>query len=972
MRLAARWRYPRLAATAVLASLVLTSSVLVVAPPAVAAGLVEVTGFGSNPGNLRMFSYVPDGLPVGQPLVVALHGCTQSAAAYDDETGWAKYADQWQFALLLPQQQGSNNGFSCFNWFEPGDIARGQGEALSIKQMVDQMLTDHGSDSTRVYVTGLSSGGAMTAVMMAAYPDVFRAGASVGGVPYRCATSSGEVNGCMNPGVDRTPQAWGDLVRAAFPSWSGPWPHLSIWHGDSDTTVSPTNLTELMEQWTNVHGADQTPDVQDTVQGYPHKLYRDPAGAPVVETYMVTGMGHGQPIDPGPAQEQCGVVGAWVLDVDVCAAYHIGRFWLLDDSDSQAPTVTITSPTDGATVSGPVTIQATAADDVGVASVEFLVDGKLMATDTTAPFAAEWNTSVESNGSHTLLARAHDAAGNTGTSTSISVTVTGGVEDTTAPTVDLTFPADGDTVSGTITMAAAATDDLGVSTVEFFVDGASVGTGTPSGQAGPWTLAWNTTSVADGAHALMVKAYDAAGNVGIDDDTTVIVDQDTPAVEETFSDRDASGDHFDLVGWSSGGYSASTDNHTAAQSGTSSSTLGYASSGTSCQTGLRTETLSRTVTLPDNPRLTYWRKLDLQAQVNLSTTAAFTVRVDGTVVDQEAVTYANHVESAWTERADIDLAAFANQTVTLAFEVAANSNVCIEAWAKAWLDDIRIASPGSSSDVTAPMVDVTAPSNGATVSGTVDITATATDDVDVAKVEFYIDGMLLEADTTEPHGVTWQTSTLPNGTHRIMAKAYDAAGNVGTDDDTEVTVSNTGGGTVTVTFDNQDANDGYVKANADGSGAEVGTLESLYGLALGRGTDAKLNRTVLSFDTSALPDTATIQRAWLTVSHNSASGDAWADPTGNELVIDVKTGCFGTCTIEASDWGDPATAAGVSSLLKWTSGTTSSTEFSSDGLAALDTTGTTQLRLRFELDQTATNYLFIGHGTTAQLHVEHS
>ncbi|MEK0099706.1 PHB depolymerase family esterase, partial [Streptomyces sp. A475] len=135
--------------------------------PAQAASLQEVTGFGSNPGSLQMFRYVPDGLPSGRPLVVAMHGCTQSASAFDDETGWTKWADAWGFARVLPQQKSANNANSCFNWFQSSDFSRGQGEALSIKQMVDKTAADYATDPSRVYVTGLSAGGAMTAVMAA-------------------------------------------------------------------------------------------------------------------------------------------------------------------------------------------------------------------------------------------------------------------------------------------------------------------------------------------------------------------------------------------------------------------------------------------------------------------------------------------------------------------------------------------------------------------------------------------------------------------------------------------------------------------------------------------------------------------------------------------------------------------------------------------------------------------------------------
>ena len=108
--------------------------------------LAEVTGFGSNPGNLRMMTYVPVGLPEGAPLVVVLHGCTQTAASFDYGTGWSTMADRYGFAVLLPEQGRSNNPLRCFNWFKGEDVERDSGEALSIRQMVARMVADHGID----------------------------------------------------------------------------------------------------------------------------------------------------------------------------------------------------------------------------------------------------------------------------------------------------------------------------------------------------------------------------------------------------------------------------------------------------------------------------------------------------------------------------------------------------------------------------------------------------------------------------------------------------------------------------------------------------------------------------------------------------------------------------------------------------------------------------------------------------------
>ncbi|MGB3437405.1 MAG: PHB depolymerase family esterase [Actinophytocola sp.] len=313
----------RPASVAVVATLLLT---LIGATPA-AAAIEPVPSFGSNPGNLKMFRYVPTGLPAGRPVVVALHGCTQNASGYGTGAGWTELADRMKFTVVLPEQQSGNNFNKCFNWFERGDTTRGQGETESIAQMVRTTITDTGADPARVHVTGLSAGGGMTAVMLATYPDMFAGGGVVAGIAYRCAASMVDAFSCMNPGKNLTPAALGDAVRAASPH-TGPWPTVSVWQGSADYTVAPANATELVEQWTNVHGIPATPTSTDTVAGYPHAVYAA-NGRPVVETYTLTGMGHGQPLDPGTGEQQCGTAGAYLLDVNICAAWHMGTAWHL-------------------------------------------------------------------------------------------------------------------------------------------------------------------------------------------------------------------------------------------------------------------------------------------------------------------------------------------------------------------------------------------------------------------------------------------------------------------------------------------------------------------------------------------------------------------------------------------------------------------------------------------------------------------
>ncbi|MFG3686452.1 PHB depolymerase family esterase [Micromonospora sp. NPDC047740] len=322
--------------------LLAAAAALTAALPAQAASLTQVTGFGSNPGNLAMYAYRPDGLPANAPAVVLLHGCTQNAGGYFANSGWQKYADLWKFALIVAQQPAANNSSSCFNWFETGDTARGQGEALSIKQMVDYARTNYGTDAARVYVSGLSAGGAMSAVMLATYPDIFAAGSVIAGLPYRCATSSTSAYSCMNPGVDKTPAQWGDLVRNAYPGYAGKRPRVAIWHGTGDYTVAVANAVESRDQWTNVLGVSQTPTSTATLPaGTSLEVY----GSDQVRLYRVAGMGHGTPVDPGSATDQCGTAAAYFLDT-ICSTYRDALFFGLDGGVTPSPTPTASpSPT---------------------------------------------------------------------------------------------------------------------------------------------------------------------------------------------------------------------------------------------------------------------------------------------------------------------------------------------------------------------------------------------------------------------------------------------------------------------------------------------------------------------------------------------------------------------------------------------------------------------------------------------------
>ena len=184
-------------------------------------------------------------------------------------------------------------------------------------------------------------------------------------------------------------------------------------------------------------------------------------------------------------------------------------FTIEGPADTTAPTVTLTSPAAGATLTGTTTLTATAADDTAVTKVEFYEGTTKLGEDLTSPYAFDWNTTTAANGSYTLKAIAYDAAGNSTPSSTVTVTVTNvASSDTTAPTVTLTSPAAGDTLTGTTILTATATDNVGVTKVEFYEGSIKLGEDLTS----PYAYDWNTTTATNGAVSLTAKAYDAAGN----------------------------------------------------------------------------------------------------------------------------------------------------------------------------------------------------------------------------------------------------------------------------------------------------------------------------------------------------------------------------------------------------------------------------------------------------------------------------
>lgn len=301
------------------------------APAGLFAQGTLISSFGSNPGNLRAFKYIPADMPPNAPLVVVMHGCTQDAAEYAGSSGWNDLAEKHKFYVVYAEQKAANNASNCFNYWEPADHSREAGEAKSIKQMVDYMKSNYNIDSTRVFATGLSAGGAMTIVMLSTYPEVFAAGAEMAGLPYKAATSMTEVYLAAIGGVSKSPQQWGDLVRAQYSNYTGKYPRLSIFHGTSDIVINDQNAEEAIKQFTHLHGTDQTADYYDPAfNGHSNIKYRqyfDAGSNVVVEYYALEGMAHGIAVDPGNCYEQGGSTVGVAFDVDFHSSFYAAKFF---------------------------------------------------------------------------------------------------------------------------------------------------------------------------------------------------------------------------------------------------------------------------------------------------------------------------------------------------------------------------------------------------------------------------------------------------------------------------------------------------------------------------------------------------------------------------------------------------------------------------------------------------------------------
>ncbi|WP_224981916.1 Ig-like domain-containing protein [Geomonas agri] len=395
------------------------------------------------------------------------------------------------------------------------------------------------------------------------------------------------------------------------------------------------------------------------------------------------------------------------------AAGNLGQSQILTvnvSNDLIAPSVSMASPLSGSTVNGTVTVTANASDNVGVSKVEFYRNNVLQTTVATAPYSYNWDTKTVANGSYTLTAKAYDAAGNVTQAQGSVVTVSNAVADTIAPTVAMASPLDGSTVSGTITVSASASDNVGVSKVEFYRNGVLFATSTAS----PYSYSLDTRTLVNGSYTLSAKAYDAAGNVGTSASATVKVFNDVTAPT------------------------------VAVTSPSSGSTV--------------SGTVSVTASASDNVSVSKVEFYRNGVLVSTSTASPYAYSWDTTKVANGSYTL---TAKAYDGSGNVGVSQSSSVNV---------SNVV--------------------PDTTAPTVAITSPGNNSTVSGTVTISASASDNVGVTKVEIYIGGRFITSLTRAPYSYAWDTTKMSNSTYAISAIAYDAAGNQKQASNVNVTVKN--------------------------------------------------------------------------------------------------------------------------------------------------------------------------------------
>lgn len=259
--------------------------------------------FSNDAGSRTYKVYVPAGTPdAPRPMMVMLHGCTQSADDFAAGTQMNRLADEHGFIVVYPEQASHANASKCWNWFKPQDQMRGAGEPSLIAGLVREVAARHGADPRRIYVAGLSAGAAMAVVLGETYPELFAGVGAHSGLPYGSAHDIPSAMAAMKggrsgmPGLKNLPGATAAPSKKAAQAVP-----LIVFHGDRDRTVQQTNGANIVQQARDAHGAQAgDADLQVSTHSgvtscgrrFSRMIYADPAGQARIESWTLHGAGH--------------------------------------------------------------------------------------------------------------------------------------------------------------------------------------------------------------------------------------------------------------------------------------------------------------------------------------------------------------------------------------------------------------------------------------------------------------------------------------------------------------------------------------------------------------------------------------------------------------------------------------------------------------------------------------------------------
>ncbi len=700
----------------------------------------------------------PIGASGKHSLLIVLHGCAQSYIAYKN-ANLEDVADQYGMVIAVPDAK-YKAGFQCWDYW--GTIkSRTAKDYANVINLAKYFTENTDVDPAQVYVSGLSSGGAfaMTAACLA--PDIF-AGMGIMAGPSTGTNSLGAFS--HQSTVSQTASRC-ESYAGSYSSYFDTQITVTA-AGTSDSTVPQSYAPQNAGAMAVIYGAGS--GVEATTSYGKEKLW-SLSGSDVIAQLTLTGVPHAWPGGSGAS-------GSYINGSSINFGLYLAEFFNNNNRrinrDSIAPVVSITSPVSGTTVQGTVSITATASDQEGsVTKVEFYINGTLKSTDSTAPYSYSWDAGSVYNGIYSITAKAYDEAGNTADS-AVSVNVTGGATDTQPPTVNVTSPTNGATVNGILVLAASASDvGTGVLKVEFYINGSKVGEDTTN----PYEINWDTSAVTDGNYSISAKAIDGANNEALDNDTTITVQQ---FIEQEFTDTNY--------------------NHEAAGRAYVSGLVSYYAVGSEDSLGLMGQTTTLCLTAPNHYELGACSVPEdsVNPSVNLTTPA------NGSTLSGSVTLSADASDNIGVSKVEFyagssKIGEDTTSPYSISFDTTTIANGSYMIKAKAYDAAGNSAEDADTSvsidnqignDTIVPTVNVTSPTNGAALSGSVTLSADASDNVGVSKVEFYVGSSKIGEDTTSPYSISFDTTAIANGTYVIKAKAYDAAGNNAEDADTTITV----------------------------------------------------------------------------------------------------------------------------------------------------------------------------------------